>query len=154
MSSIIINSITRQYIVSTLLLRLSCYLKETIHRSLVTKTLLIGNNFTESTSDVLKSVVHGVVLGVPIPFDLPNGNGCKDSGVTCPLTAGQTYNYETTLPVLSSYPKVRIIFSKGPSTKGSKVKKLLNKTQLFKSLHFYISGPYNISHLNTVSTHV
>ncbi|RZC36465.1 E1 DerP2 DerF2 domain containing protein, partial [Asbolus verrucosus] len=63
-------------------------------------------SFTTNTeSDVLKAVVHGVVLGVPFPFDLPNPDGCKDCGVNCPISAGQTYNYKTSLPVLASYPR-------------------------------------------------
>ncbi|KAJ3659210.1 hypothetical protein Zmor_010911 [Zophobas morio] len=63
---------------------------------------------TNEDSDVLKAVVHGVVLGVPFPFDLPNPDGCTDCGITCPITAGQTYSYHTTLPVLKSYPRVTV----------------------------------------------
>ncbi|EFA02897.1 ecdysteroid-regulated 16 kDa protein [Tribolium castaneum] len=63
---------------------------------------------TNADSDTLTAVVHGVVLGVPLPFNLPNPDGCKDSGVSCPLRAGQSYTYKTSLPVLSSYPKVTV----------------------------------------------
>lgn len=63
-------------------------------------------SLSDDDSDVLTAVVHGVVLGVPFPFNLPNPDGCKDSGVSCPISAGQTYNYKTSLPVLASYPRV------------------------------------------------
>lgn len=54
----------------------------------------------------VKAVVHGVVLDVPVPFNLPNSDGCVDSGLKCPLQAGQDYTYETSLPVLKKYPRV------------------------------------------------
>ncbi|CAH1371168.1 unnamed protein product [Tenebrio molitor] len=63
---------------------------------------------TNDDSDVLTSVVHGVILGVPFPFDIPNPDGCKDSGVSCPISAGQTYNYKASLPVLATYPRVTV----------------------------------------------
>ncbi|XP_066145353.1 ecdysteroid-regulated 16 kDa protein-like [Euwallacea fornicatus] len=65
--------------------------------------------FTSSTeSRSLKAVVHGVVLGIPAPFDLPNSNGCQDSGIVCPVQSGATYKYVTTLPILSAYPRVTV----------------------------------------------
>lgn len=57
--------------------------------------------------DKVKSVVHGVILGIPIEFPLPNPDACKDSGLTCPLEKDKNYEYLTTLPILSSYPKVQ-----------------------------------------------
>lgn len=56
--------------------------------------------------DKVQSLVHGVILGIPIPFPLPNPDACKDSGLTCPLEKDKNYEYVTTLPVLSTYPKV------------------------------------------------
>nr|CAI5834128.1 unnamed protein product [Callosobruchus analis] len=41
-----------------------------------------------------------------MPFDLPNPDGCKDSGLTCPIKAGQTYTYIAALPISSKYPRV------------------------------------------------
>lgn len=52
------------------------------------------------------AVVHGIILGVEIPFEIPNPDGCKDSGLTCPLTKGESYTYETSFPVLKKYPRV------------------------------------------------
>lgn len=65
--------------------------------------------FKEEQTDAVTAVVHGVILGVPVAFQLPNPDGCKDSGLECPLTAGKSYHYQATLPVLKKYPKV-IIF--------------------------------------------
>uniref|UniRef100_A0A1Q3FJU3 Putative ecdysteroid regulated 16 kDa n=1 Tax=Culex tarsalis TaxID=7177 RepID=A0A1Q3FJU3_CULTA len=56
----------------------------------------------------LKAVVHGIILGMEVPFKLPNDDGCVDSGLECPLTSGTQYRYETTLPVLKQYPKVSV----------------------------------------------
>lgn len=56
------------------------------------------------------TVVHGVILGVEMPFPLQNPDACKDSGVTCPLKNGENYEYVQTLPVLRSYPKVNSVF--------------------------------------------
>lgn len=62
--------------------------------------------FPEVDTSILKAEVHGVILGIPMPFDLPNPNGCKDSGITCPVGHGHSYKYLATLPILSSYPRV------------------------------------------------
>lgn len=66
------------------------------------------NFFTEENVNKMKAVVHGVILGVEVPFDLPNPDACLDSGLTCPLKNGGTYTYSTTLPVLKVYPRVRL----------------------------------------------
>lgn len=64
------------------------------------------------------TVVHGVILGVEMPFPLQNPDACKDSGIVCPLKNGENYEYLQTLPVLRSYPKVidKILNTK-PQTK-------------------------------------
>lgn len=62
--------------------------------------------FPEEDSETLTAVVYGVILGVPMRFPLPNSDGCTDSGITCPIKAGETYTYNTRLPVLKSYPRV------------------------------------------------
>lgn len=56
----------------------------------------------------LKAVVHGIILGMEVPFKLPNDDGCKDSGLECPLAADVEHKYTTTLPVLKQYPKVAV----------------------------------------------
>ncbi|KAL9703041.1 hypothetical protein quinque_006559 [Culex quinquefasciatus] len=56
----------------------------------------------------LKAIVHGIILGMEVPFKLPNDDGCVDSGLECPLAGGTEYRYSTTLPVLKQYPKVSV----------------------------------------------
>lgn len=56
----------------------------------------------------MKTVVHGIILGVEMPFPLQNPDGCVDSGLTCPLTKDSTYSYVASLSVLKSYPKVKV----------------------------------------------
>lgn len=56
------------------------------------------------------TVVHGVILGVEMPFPLQNPNACLDSGLTCPLEKSKEFEYVQTLPVLRSYPKVIYTF--------------------------------------------
>ncbi|GLV35332.1 Niemann-Pick type C-2a [Carabus blaptoides fortunei] len=70
-------------------------------------TLTMEFNLKNDVTNVT-SVVHGIVLGVPIPFALPNPYGCIDSGLTCPLTAGGPYTYVASLPVEKKYPKVTV----------------------------------------------
>ncbi|KAL5008048.1 hypothetical protein ScPMuIL_013629 [Solemya velum] len=58
----------------------------------------------------LTTQVYGIVLGQKIPFpNLPNPNGCIDSGMTCPLVAGNIYTYRTLLPVMRTYPNIRLV---------------------------------------------
>lgn len=50
--------------------------------------------------------VHGIIMGVEMPFPLPNPNACENSGLICPLKKDQKYAYKATLPVLKVYPTV------------------------------------------------
>ncbi|XP_035706326.1 ecdysteroid-regulated 16 kDa protein isoform X1 [Folsomia candida] len=70
----------------------------------------ININFTPK-ADIAKltAVVHGVVAGVPMPFHFPQVNACQNSNITCPLQSGQGYSYSVKLPVLGSYPKIKVV---------------------------------------------
>lgn len=65
-------------------------------------------NYVASLDECTKitAVVHGIVMGIEMPFGLPNSDGCVNCGVTCPIRKGTNYEYSTTLPVLKAYPKV------------------------------------------------
>lgn len=52
-----------------------------------------------------KAVVHGIVLGIPVPFPIPEADGCK-SGINCPIQKDKTYSYLNKLPVKNEYPSV------------------------------------------------
>ncbi|XP_053687364.1 NPC intracellular cholesterol transporter 2 homolog a-like [Sabethes cyaneus] len=68
-------------------------------------TISITFSSEEDLSE-LKAVVHGVILGMEVPFKLPNDNGCVNSGLECPLSKNTDLKYTATLPVLKQYPKV------------------------------------------------
>ncbi|XP_050299566.1 NPC intracellular cholesterol transporter 2 homolog a-like [Anthonomus grandis grandis] len=59
-------------------------------------------------SDSVKAVVHGIIMGVPVPFDLPNSDGCLNSGIKCPIKADGEYKYFTNMPILNEYPRVTV----------------------------------------------
>ncbi|ALC38008.1 Npc2a [Drosophila busckii] len=60
-------------------------------------------------ASAVKTVVHGKVLGIEMPFPLANPDACVDSGLKCPLEKDETYRYTARLPVLKSYPKVSVM---------------------------------------------
>ncbi|KAH9502302.1 NPC intracellular cholesterol transporter 2 a [Bulinus truncatus] len=64
---------------------------------------------TVNDSDVLASKVFGIVADIPVNFPLPNPDGCKDSGVNCPLVKGQTYTYTSSFDVLNLYPQITLV---------------------------------------------
>ncbi|PNJ27757.1 NPC2 isoform 5, partial [Pongo abelii] len=55
-----------------------------------------------------KAVVHGILMGVPIPFPIPEPDGCK-SGINCPIQKDKTYSYLNKLPVKSEYPSIKLV---------------------------------------------
>ncbi|XP_034530627.1 NPC intracellular cholesterol transporter 2-like [Notolabrus celidotus] len=74
-----------------------------------------GGSYTVNvtfTSDELSqtstAVVHGVIAGVPVPFPIPNQDGCK-SGIQCPIQPQQTYHYINALPVKTEYPAIKLV---------------------------------------------
>ncbi|CAG5043549.1 unnamed protein product [Parnassius apollo] len=67
-------------------------------------------DFTPSKDvKVIEAELHGVIMNMVAPFPLPQPDGCKNNGLTCPLKAGQKASYVMTLPILKSYPKVRAV---------------------------------------------
>ncbi|KAJ2951718.1 hypothetical protein O0L34_g13882 [Tuta absoluta] len=65
--------------------------------------------FTPS-SDVksIETEVHGIIMNLPVPFPLSQPDACLDNGLSCPLKGGEKALYRTSLPVLKSYPKVKV----------------------------------------------
>jgi len=79
-----------------------CILKKGVNAS-------IEIDFTiKEDSKAAKSVVHGIIAGVPFPFSLDNPDVCLDSGVTCPLKNGSPYTYKTHIYVKTEYPSVSV----------------------------------------------
>jgi len=78
--------------------------------------LKTGSNATINISftpknDISKisAIVHGVVAGIPMPFHFPQVDACMNSGITCPVKSGTALAYSVQLPVLASYPKIKVI---------------------------------------------
>ena len=53
-----------------------------------------------------KTVIHGIIAGVPLPFPVPDDNACHV--MKCPIAAGTTEIYSPSLKCEPSYPKVFI----------------------------------------------
>ncbi|KAB5562334.1 hypothetical protein PHYPO_G00016660 [Pangasianodon hypophthalmus] len=69
----------------------------------------VNVTFTSATdSQTSKAVVHGVIAGVPVPFPIPNDDGCK-SGIECPIQKQITYSYVNELPVKAEYPSIKLV---------------------------------------------
>uniref|UniRef100_A0A1I8PDR9 MD-2-related lipid-recognition domain-containing protein n=1 Tax=Stomoxys calcitrans TaxID=35570 RepID=A0A1I8PDR9_STOCA len=73
-----------------------------------TVSITIDFSLAEDVTSI-KTVVHGKVMGVEMPFHLQNPDACVDSGLKCPLEKGETYEYLASLPVLKAYPKVNVM---------------------------------------------
>nr|CAD7592311.1 unnamed protein product [Timema genevievae] len=54
------------------------------------------------------TVVHGIVAGVPVLFNVPDPEAC-DTCLKCPLSANSSYDYRATLPIARFYPTIQLI---------------------------------------------
>nr|WHU50415.1 Niemann Pick type C2 protein [Grapholita molesta] len=81
--------------------------KECILKRNTNATITIDFTPSVAAADITTEV-HGVIMNLPVPFPLPQPDACKGSGLNCPLKAGVPVNYVTSLPVLKSYPKVKV----------------------------------------------
>merc|ERR1712142_364593 len=63
-----------------------------------------------SAATAVNTVVHGIIAGIPMPFNVPEGKACETGHIKpgCPLTPGQEHAYDTKLPVSSWYPSLRL----------------------------------------------
>lgn len=64
------------------------------------------NSAVESKTS--KAVVHGVIAGLPVPFPIPDDDGCT-SGIQCPIESQKSYTYVNQLPVKTVYPSIRLV---------------------------------------------
>jgi len=62
-------------------------------------------------SDVsaLEASLAGVIAGVPVPFPLPEPDGCVACGNTCPIASGNEVTFTEALKVESYYPALRLV---------------------------------------------
>ncbi|XP_016129931.1 epididymal secretory protein E1-like [Sinocyclocheilus grahami] len=69
----------------------------------------VNVTFTSSVaSQTSTAVVHGVVAGIPVPFPIPQSDGCK-SGIQCPIEPQKAYTYVNQLPVKNEYPAIKLV---------------------------------------------
>ncbi|XP_047391225.1 NPC intracellular cholesterol transporter 2 [Sciurus carolinensis] len=69
----------------------------------------VNVTFTSSTeSENSTALVHGILMGVAVPFPIPEPDGCK-SGINCPIQKDKTYSYLNKLPVKSEYPSIKLV---------------------------------------------
>jgi len=73
-----------------------------------------GQNYTltlkfkaNANTKTLTNHVYGVIAHIPVPFHLPNDDGCQ-LGLTCPIKSGDLLSESVTLPILTQYPKVNL----------------------------------------------
>ena len=65
---------------------------------------------SKEKSDYAWPLVYGIVDGETVPFyGLPNPDGCKNSGLTCPLLSQKTYTYVSTLTVDKVFPDLKVV---------------------------------------------
>ena len=60
-------------------------------------------------ADEAWAVVHGVLDGQAVPYPLDNPNGCKDSGIECPLKMNTAYTYKSSLTILNAFPEIKVV---------------------------------------------
>ncbi|XP_042548630.1 NPC intracellular cholesterol transporter 2 [Dipodomys spectabilis] len=69
----------------------------------------VNVTFTSNTqSKNSTALVRGILFGVPVPFPIPEADGCK-SGISCPIQKYKTYSYLNKLPVKNEYPSVKLV---------------------------------------------
>ena len=51
-----------------------------------------------------KTVVHGIIGGIPVPFPIANPDACTD--MTCPVSSGSDVTYKNAIFVKEVFPKV------------------------------------------------
>jgi len=59
---------------------------------------------SEITSEVANVILHGIINGIPIPFNINPSNACGIYNLSCPLQPGQNYELEIDLPIRDEYP--------------------------------------------------
>ena len=71
-------------------------------------TIKVAFNSTEST-DQAHAIVHGILDGISVAYPIDNPDGCKESGINCPIKSGSTYVYTSSLKILNAYPEVKVV---------------------------------------------
>lgn len=51
---------------------------------------------------------YGIIEGVPLPYPLPNSNGCNETGLHCPLIENIKVTYSQKFPVKPFFPSLSL----------------------------------------------
>lgn len=72
------------------------------------ETYMINVTFSSKVaSNKCTAVVYGIIAGIPVPFSIPEPDGCK-SGISCPIQSGNKYNYVNKMIVKPEYPNLKL----------------------------------------------
>ena len=52
--------------------------------------------------------VWGIILGIPIPFNLEPSQACGHWNINCPIAKGSANELKITMPILSQYPSIQL----------------------------------------------
>ncbi|XP_059470615.1 NPC intracellular cholesterol transporter 2 homolog a [Neocloeon triangulifer] len=63
---------------------------------------------TSGGAKQLQSVVHGVIHGLPVPFNFPYPDACSYGGLSCPIETNTPLVYTAALPILKTYPRISV----------------------------------------------
>ena len=56
-----------------------------------------------------KVKVHGKIGGIPIPFPVSPSEACGNWGIQCPIEVEKLYELKLSLPILTTYPKIKAV---------------------------------------------
>ncbi|XP_041353607.1 NPC intracellular cholesterol transporter 2-like isoform X2 [Gigantopelta aegis] len=78
-----------------------CQLK---HNTNTTVTIKLTTNEQVTAG---KTVVYGIIDGLPVPFPIHPNDACKN--MPCPVSTGATVTYQNKIFILPSYPKIKLV---------------------------------------------
>ena len=76
---------------------------------------------TDLPIDSASIQLAGVIGVIKIPFPLKPAEACGNWGLKCPVEAGSRQTLQVSLPIQSSYPKIRVGVQLALVTKKEKV---------------------------------
>jgi len=79
-------------------------------------TVKKGNSYTikvtfssMENTDQSWAIVHGILDGNSVLYPIDNPDGCKNSGIECPIKMGSTYTYTSSLKILNEFPDIKVL---------------------------------------------
>ncbi|KFM63622.1 Epididymal secretory protein E1, partial [Stegodyphus mimosarum] len=66
---------------------------------------ILFESLTDSES--VRTVVHGTVNGISMPYPVPNPDACESGNLDCPLETGKQYSYLREVEIRNTYPSMK-----------------------------------------------